>query len=258
MSVDVPSGVDASTGAVEGAAVRATATVTFHAAKPGPGSSPARTTPGPSRPPRSGSRAARRCSARVGLIDPAVLSLLPAARRRLDEVHLRPRPDRGRLSRPDGRARDGGASRDARRRRLCHRSCPRRCSRCSPEAGARGDVTCEPDEQGPRRLGRRAGARGDAPRRGAGPRPGARHSEEALRFRARARARARVPLVLDADGLNAHARRREELAAAARPRAHPARRRARRACSTATAPRSNATACATRAGGRGARAPSSC
>jgi ADP-dependent NAD(P)H-hydrate dehydratase / NAD(P)H-hydrate epimerase len=35
VSVDVPSGVDASTGVIEGAAVRATLTVTFHAAKPG-------------------------------------------------------------------------------------------------------------------------------------------------------------------------------------------------------------------------------
>ena len=35
VAVDVPSGVDASTGEVAGAAVRAVATATFHAAKPG-------------------------------------------------------------------------------------------------------------------------------------------------------------------------------------------------------------------------------
>ena len=35
VACDVPSGVDASTGEVAGAAVRARATATFHAAKPG-------------------------------------------------------------------------------------------------------------------------------------------------------------------------------------------------------------------------------
>lgn len=35
LAVDVPSGVDADSGAAQGAAIRATATVTFHAAKPG-------------------------------------------------------------------------------------------------------------------------------------------------------------------------------------------------------------------------------
>jgi len=44
VAADVPSGVDASTGVVAGAAVRARATATFHAAKPGCGSRPARRT----------------------------------------------------------------------------------------------------------------------------------------------------------------------------------------------------------------------
>ena len=35
IAADIPSGVDASTGEVQGAAVRAVATATFHAAKPG-------------------------------------------------------------------------------------------------------------------------------------------------------------------------------------------------------------------------------
>jgi ADP-dependent NAD(P)H-hydrate dehydratase / NAD(P)H-hydrate epimerase len=77
VSVDVPSGVDASTGAVAGAAVQAELTVTFHAAKPGLWIAPGK------------GHAGKLCTidigiprgaperADAGLIEPAVLDLLP-------------------------------------------------------------------------------------------------------------------------------------------------------------------------------------
>lgn len=85
VSVDVPSGVDASTGVVSGAAVHATVTVTFHAAKPGLWIHPGKAHSGEVEvidigiPRRSEIAAGRPASvaAEIGLIARAVLGLLP-------------------------------------------------------------------------------------------------------------------------------------------------------------------------------------
>jgi len=77
VSVDVPSGVDASTGVVTGLAARARMTVTFHAPKPGLWIHPGKAHAGEVEVldigiPRGGPR-----DAPIGLIEPAVLGLLP-------------------------------------------------------------------------------------------------------------------------------------------------------------------------------------
>jgi hydroxyethylthiazole kinase-like uncharacterized protein yjeF len=77
VSVDVPSGVDASTGEVSARAVRATATVTFHAAKTGLWIYPGKAHAGEVRTLDIGIPRGAPVEADVGLIDPSVLALLP-------------------------------------------------------------------------------------------------------------------------------------------------------------------------------------
>src|SRR2546430_1995743 len=77
VSVDVPSGVDASTGVVAGAAVRAAATVTFHAAKPGLWIAPGKEHAGEVRVADIGIPRGAPLSAPVGLLTSAALARLP-------------------------------------------------------------------------------------------------------------------------------------------------------------------------------------
>jgi ADP-dependent NAD(P)H-hydrate dehydratase / NAD(P)H-hydrate epimerase len=77
VAADVPSGVDASTGVVAGAAVRARATATFHAAKPGLWITPGKTHAGEVRVIEIGIPAGAPAAADVGLIRPAALALIP-------------------------------------------------------------------------------------------------------------------------------------------------------------------------------------
>ncbi len=77
VSVDVPSGVDASTGVVCGAAVRASVTVTFHAAKPGLWISPGKAHAGEVQTIDIGIPRGAPGGASVGLIAPSVLEELP-------------------------------------------------------------------------------------------------------------------------------------------------------------------------------------
>ncbi|HEY5343596.1 MAG TPA: NAD(P)H-hydrate dehydratase [Solirubrobacteraceae bacterium] len=77
VSVDVPSGVDASTGVASGAAVRATATATFHADKPGLWIAPGKTHAGVVETIEIGIPRGWPGEARIGLIAPSVFELLP-------------------------------------------------------------------------------------------------------------------------------------------------------------------------------------
>jgi NAD(P)H-hydrate epimerase len=78
LAVDVPSGVDASTGEVAGVAVHAQATVTFHAAKPGLWIEPGRGHAGRVRVIDIGIPAGAAVEARSGLIHDGVLGAIPA------------------------------------------------------------------------------------------------------------------------------------------------------------------------------------
>jgi ADP-dependent NAD(P)H-hydrate dehydratase / NAD(P)H-hydrate epimerase len=77
VSVDVPSGVDASTGVASGAAVRAAATVTFHAGKPGLWIAPGKAHAGEVHTIDIGIPRGAPNDTKIGLIEPAVLDLLP-------------------------------------------------------------------------------------------------------------------------------------------------------------------------------------
>jgi ADP-dependent NAD(P)H-hydrate dehydratase / NAD(P)H-hydrate epimerase len=77
VAADIPSGVDASSGAVEGVAVDADATVTFHAAKVGHWVAPGKGLAGELRVVAIGIPAGAPATAIAGLIAPAVLGLLP-------------------------------------------------------------------------------------------------------------------------------------------------------------------------------------
>ena len=77
VSVDVPSGVDASTGVASGAAVRAAATATFHAGKPGLWIAPGKTHAGEVHTIDIGIPRGSPRESEIGLIGPAVFDLLP-------------------------------------------------------------------------------------------------------------------------------------------------------------------------------------
>src|SRR6476620_7636895 len=77
VAADVPSGVDASTGVVAGVAVRARATATFHAAKPGLWIAPGKTYAGAVRVVEIGIPAGAPAGADVGLIRTSVVTQIP-------------------------------------------------------------------------------------------------------------------------------------------------------------------------------------
>ncbi len=77
VAADVPSGVDASTGEVSGAAVRASATATFHAAKPGLWIAPGKAHAGEVHVIEIGIPRGAPAGAEVGLIRDAVVAELP-------------------------------------------------------------------------------------------------------------------------------------------------------------------------------------
>ena len=116
VAVDVPSGVNASTGEVPGAAVRADATVTFGAAKVGLAIAPGRV-------PRRQRASSRRSGSRPREHEHALVpasALLEVPRKRADSTKYRAgsRARRRRLARADRRADARRARRVPRRRRL--------------------------------------------------------------------------------------------------------------------------------------------
>jgi NAD(P)H-hydrate epimerase len=215
VSVDVPSGVDASTGVVLGAAVRATLTVTLHAAKPGLWINPGKAYAGTLEVVDIGIPRGAPLQASIGLIEPAVLAVLP--RRKASWTKFK-----------SGHVLVVGGSRGL-------TGAPRMSALASMRTGAGYVTTCVPaslqeilasggnPEVMTRGLPEEGGsltpegtasvleasARGGALALG----PGLGRASGAFEF-ARALAReATVPMVLDADGLNAHAGRLGELRA---------------------------------------------
>jgi hydroxyethylthiazole kinase-like uncharacterized protein yjeF len=215
VSVDVPSGVDASTGVVAGAAVRATVTVTFHAGKPGLWIAPGKAHAGEVETIEIGIPRGSPKDTKVGLIGPAVFDLLPR----------RAAPSTKFLS---GHVLLAGGSKGL-------TGAPRMAAHAAMRAGA-GYVTAFVPESlqtilataGPPELMTRglpdenggliadgvedvleASARGGALALG----PGLGRTDGAGAFARELAREAKVALVLDADGLNAHAGHLSELTA---------------------------------------------
>jgi hydroxyethylthiazole kinase-like uncharacterized protein yjeF len=214
VSVDVPSGVDASTGIVAGAAVSASVTVTFHAAKPGLWIHPGKAHAGRVQTIDIGIPRGAPGAASIGLIEHGVLAELP-----------RRAPSSTKFS--SGHVLVAGGSRGL-------TGAPRMAAEASMRAGAGYVTGCVPaslqdliaaaatpelmtrglpDQQGAHtREGvaeaLEASARGGALALG----PGLGRSEGAFAFARALAAEAKLAMVLDADGLNAHAGRLGELA----------------------------------------------
>ena len=213
VSIDVPSGVDASTGRVGGAAVRATVTITFHAAKPGLWIHPGKAHAGEVHTIDIGIPRGAPGEARIGLIEPAVASELP--RREAASTKF-----------SSGHVVVAGGSPDL-------SGAPRMAALASARTGAGYVTACLPGSLRPglaasllevmtRALPDTDGdlevagvpvvlqalARGGALALG----PGLGRAPGALAFARELARQAPVALVLDADGLGAHAGRLQELA----------------------------------------------
>jgi ADP-dependent NAD(P)H-hydrate dehydratase / NAD(P)H-hydrate epimerase len=215
VAADVPSGVDASTGAVAGAAVRADATATFHAAKVGLWVSPGKRCAGDVRVIDIGVPAGAPADADAGLIGPGVLDLLP--RRGSESTKF----SEGAVLVTGGSTGLTGA--------------PCLAAEAAQRTGAGYVTVCVPEslnlvfevrllEAMSRPLGGgeagrlgpeavdpvlEACERADALVLG----PGLGRAEGSLEFAREVARRAPIPLLLDADGLNAHAGRLADLAA---------------------------------------------
>jgi NAD(P)H-hydrate epimerase len=209
ISVDVPSGVDASSGVVRGTAVRATMTVTFHAAKPGLWINPGKTHAGELQTIDIGIPRGAPSDASIGLIELRVLEQLP-------------RRDAPSTKFTSGHVLVAGGSRGL-------TGAPRMAAEASMRAGAGYVTACVPaslqsvlagagtpelmtrglpDDDGAlseEAVGAviEASARGGALALG----PGLGRHQGSFAFARALAAAAELPMVLDADGLNAHAGR---------------------------------------------------
>jgi hydroxyethylthiazole kinase-like uncharacterized protein yjeF len=213
ISVDVPSGVDASTGVVAGAAVRAAATVTFHAAKAGLWIRPGKEYAGAVEVADIGIPRGAPMASAIGLIEPTVLALLPrrsGSSTKFASGHvlvvggslgLTGAP--AMASRAAMRAGAGYVTAlvpAGLQQVLAGSGMPELMTRGLPESeGALSNVGVEQVLE--------ATARGGALALG----PGLGRTEQAAVFARRLARAAKLPMVLDADGLNAHAGRLAEL-----------------------------------------------
>jgi len=219
VAADVPSGVDAATGAVAGAAVRADVTGTFHAALPGLWIAPGKAHAGEVVVVDIGIPDGGPAEPWIGLIDPAILGTYP--RRGEESTKF-----------ASGHVLVAGGSRGL-------TGAPSLSSMAAMRAGAGYVTACVPDslndifeikltevmsaplpddggshtEAGAHEVIERAGARGGALVLG----PGLGRADGALAFARRVAHAADAALVLDADGLNAHAGALESLASRTRP-----------------------------------------
>jgi NAD(P)H-hydrate epimerase len=218
IAADVPSGVDASTGEVHGAAVHANATATFHAAKPGLWIAPGKEHAGAVRVVDIGIPAGAPQEADIGLITSRALDAVP------------PRTP-GSTKFSEGAVLVVGGS-------LGLTGAPSMASESAQRTGAGYVTACVPrsvnyvfelrlleamsvplpDDDGA--LGPAAvdavlehGERADAIVLG----PGLGRTDGSLEFARTVAARVQLPLLLDADGLNAHAGRLGDLAARSAP-----------------------------------------
>jgi NAD(P)H-hydrate epimerase len=218
VAVDVPSGVDASTGVVLAGAVRAAVTVTFHAAKPGLWIRPGKAYAGEVHVVDIGIPRGAPSSATIGLIANSVRERLP--RRGAESTKF-----------ASGQVLVAGGSRGL-------AGAPRMASRASMRAGAGYVIACVPrslqdaiagadtPELMTRGLAEEDGALAASavatvlenirPGGALALGPGLGRSDAAVSFARELARQADAPMVLDADGLNAHAGRLGDLAARGR------------------------------------------
>ncbi len=207
LAVDVPSGVDASTGEVQGSAVGAALTVTFHAAKPGLWIHPGKEHAGEVEVIDIGIPRGAPCDASAGLIDPGVLSLLPrrgASSTKFSSGHvLVVGGSRGLIGAPrmsaEAAMRTGAGYvtacvPDSLQPVLASAGRPETMTRALPEQDGALALAAAPEVID-------AASRGGAVALG----PGLGRSPQAAELARDLAMRLPLPLVLDADGLNAHA-----------------------------------------------------
>jgi len=219
LSVDAPSGVDASSGAARGRAVRATMTVSFHAGKPGLWIAPGKGLAGEVRVVDIGIPRGAPGGAWAGLIEPSILEQLP--RRGAQSTKF-----------SSGQALIVGGSTGL-------TGAPAMAGRAAARAGAGYVILLVPSAAaaavaaaGSAELMVRGLADLDGAHTPAGVQevlaageragavalgPGLGRSDGAAQFARALAAQAPVPLVLDADGLNAHAGGLRELAGRGAP-----------------------------------------
>jgi hydroxyethylthiazole kinase-like uncharacterized protein yjeF len=213
LAIDVPSGVDASTGVVASKAVRATVTVTFHAPKPGLWIMPGKAHAGEVRTVDIGIPRGAPVDAEIGLIEPRVVQRLP--RRAGDTTKF-----------ASGQVVVAGGSRGL-------TGAPRMASHAAMRAGAGYVIACVPaslqdvvaaaatpelmtrglPEEGATLAPAAASSVLENIRPGGALAlgPGLGRGDGAVAFARKLARDATAPMVLDADGLNAHAGRLEQL-----------------------------------------------